>query len=132
MAKNGSRIRESDRSYKSYHSLESEIIYYTTKIMEQTNTNLDFYLNDAKTPIVLLSTNSSLIASLHNYQNMSWEERLTHNQNIEELTFNINTFKTYIDDILIVGKNGYVNNLYSRQYINTEYAFTEQKWHCSN
>jgi two-component system sensor histidine kinase YesM len=114
--------------YKSSHSLESEIIYYTTKIMEQTNANLDFYLNDAKTPIVLLSTNSSLIASLHNYQNMSWEEKLTNNRNIEELTFNINTFKTYIDDILIVGNNGYVNNLYSRQYVNMDYAFTEQKW----
>jgi hypothetical protein len=42
------------------HSLESEIIYYSTKIMEQTNANLDFYLNNVKTPIVLLSTNSSL------------------------------------------------------------------------
>ncbi|GAA3407284.1 sensor histidine kinase [Paenibacillus hodogayensis] len=114
--------------YESSTSLESEIVHYTTEMMEQTEANLDLYVNDAKTPIALLSTNSSLIASLRHYQDMSWVDRLAHNQAIEELTFNINTFKSYIDDILVIGRNGYVNNLYSGKYMNTSYPFFEQQW----
>lgn len=109
-------------------TLTKEIINYTSKVMDQAKNNLDFNFEDVKTPFALLTANSSIIACLNAYPAMSWEERLRHDRQIEEITTNINTFKPLISDILIIGKNGYLNNLDNRRTLKWNYDFWGQKW----
>ena len=107
-------------------TLHNEIVSYTAKTIEQAKLNLDYNFQDIKTPLILFGANNSVVACLNS--NLSFEERFEHDRNILSFARNINTLKPLISDMLIIGKNGYVNNLDGRFSLKWNYDFQNQKW----
>jgi two-component system, sensor histidine kinase YesM len=108
--------------------LTEETIKYTYNIMEQETASLNFNLEQVQQPLFILANNPSVISALKSYGRMSIEERVNHDRNIAEVISNVTAFKSLISDILIVGKNGYINNLDARRTLRWDYKFNEQPW----
>lgn len=93
---------------------------YNTNILQNMNQNIenlvrttDYYFDDVKTPMVMLSRNTSVAKSVKNYHNMNNKEKLDNIKELEAFVQNIVTFKSFINDIIIVGNNEYLYNIYS-------------------
>jgi two-component system, sensor histidine kinase YesM len=108
--------------------LTEETIKYTHNIMEQATASLNFNLEQVQQPLIILANNPSVILALKSYERMSIGERVNHDRNIAEVISNVSAFKSLISDILIVGKNGYINNLDARRTLRWDYKFNEQPW----
>ena len=92
---------------------------YNKIIIDDMNSNLvnavntiDYYFDDVKTPMVMISRNSSIQRVLKNYQGMTNREKLDTVNQLEDFVQNITTFKSFINDIIVVGVNGYLYNIY--------------------
>lgn len=93
---------------------------YNKTIIENINSNMenvansvDYYFKDVKTPLVMMARNNNIVKAMKNYQNMDNREKLENNNALEEFVQNITTFKPFINDIIIVGTDGYVYNIYN-------------------
>lgn len=98
--------------------------------MEKTVEAVDYYFEDVKTPIVMLARNDDILRAVRNYQNMTNKEKLMTANGLEDFVQNITTFKPFINDIIIVGYNGYRYNLYHRnqdKYLN-DFNFIESSY----
>ena len=110
---------------------------YNKIIIDDMNSNLvnavntiDYYFDDVKTPMVMISRNSSIQKVLKNYQGMTNREKLDTVNQLEEFVQNITTFKSFINDIIVVGVNGYLYNIYREspdKYIG-DYDFLNSKY----
>lgn len=98
--------------------------------MEKTVESVDSYFEDVKTPIVMLARNSDILNAMKKYQNMTNREKLNTVNSLEDFVQNITTFKSFINDIIIVGNNGYLYNLYNKnqdKYLN-DFDFIESSY----
>ena len=110
---------------------------YNKIIIDDMNSNLvnavntiDYYFDDVKTPMVMISRNSSIQKVLKNYQGMTNREKLDTVNQLEDFVQNITTFKSFINDIIVVGVNGYLYNIYREspdKYIG-DYDFLNSKY----
>lgn len=110
---------------------------YNKIIIDDMNGNLvnavntiDYYFDDVKTPMVMISRNSSIQKVLKNYQGMTNREKLDTVNQLEDFVQNITTFKSFINDIIVVGVNGYLYNIYREspdKYIG-DYDFLNSKY----
>jgi two-component system, sensor histidine kinase YesM len=109
-------------------SSESQTFLDTQKIIEQTMINVDFYFNDIKTPMVMLAQNPTVLRAFKDYSVVNWPERLTMRRELQGYTSNINSFKSYIKDIILVGRNGFKYNINSVSELSTNFQFDQAPW----
>lgn len=103
----------------------SSILFFTTNhynkmIMGNLQNNMtnivesvDYYFEDVKTPMVMMARNDSIIRMMKHYGTMTNREKLNTGNVLKEFVQNIATFKPFINDIIIIGENGYVYNIYN-------------------
>jgi len=109
-------------------SLTREITQSSYKIMEQAARGLSFHLEEATRPLVILAGHFSVKSLMSPSGPMDVEDRIQHERNIADVAFGVTSLQSLISDILILGENGYVNNLDGRQTLRWNYPFTEQAW----
>jgi two-component system sensor histidine kinase YesM len=109
-------------------SLTQEITQYSYKMMEQAARGFSFNLEEATRPLVLLAGHYSVGAMMNPGREMDAEGRIQHERNIADVAFGVSSLQSLISDILILGKNGYVNNLDGRKTLRWDYSFVEQGW----
>ncbi|MDF2958484.1 MAG: histidine kinase [Paenibacillus sp.] len=103
-----------------------EIINSSKKVMEQATVGLNFNLEEVKRALVLMGTNSSVVASLHSFHLMSSAEKINHERIIMDASRSISS--SLISDILIIGTNGYIINLDGRRTLKWDYDYRQQPW----
>ena len=81
--------------------------------MENAVNSIDYYFEDVKTPMVMLARNKNIREAMKNYTNMSNREKLNSTNAVEDFVQNITTFKSFINDIIIVGSQGFKYNIYN-------------------
>lgn len=81
--------------------------------MENAVDSIDYYFEDVKTPMVMLARNNNIREAMKNYKNMSNREKLNSTNAVEDFVQNITTFKSFINDIIIVGEQGFQYNIYN-------------------
>lgn len=109
-------------------SLTEEITQSSYKIMEQAARGLSIHLEEATRPLVILAGHFSVRSLMNPGGQMDVEGRIQHERNIADVAFGVSSLQSLISDILILGENGYVNNLDGRQSLRWNYPFTEQDW----
>ncbi|GIP61067.1 cache domain-containing sensor histidine kinase [Paenibacillus woosongensis] len=115
-------IRDSTRM------ITEEVIRSSNKVMEQAAQGLSFNLEETKRSLLVLASNQSVGAIMRHAEVPDMAYLLQHERNISEITQSINTYQSLISDVLILGKNGYVNNLNGRSSLWWEYSFGAQPW----
>ncbi|WP_141506252.1 cache domain-containing sensor histidine kinase [Paenibacillus luteus] len=109
-------------------SLTKEITQSSYKMMEQAARGFSFNLEEATRPLVLLASHYSLGAMMNPGREMDVEGRIQHERNIADVAFGVSSLQSLVSDILILGENGYVNNLDGRKSLRWNYLFIEQDW----
>ncbi|MFC4305253.1 histidine kinase [Cohnella boryungensis] len=109
-------------------SLTREITQYSYKMMEQAARGFSFNLEEATRPLVLLAGHYSVGAMMNPGREMDVEGRIQHERNIADVAFGVSSLQSLVSDILILGDNGYVNNLDGRKTLRWDYPFIEQAW----
>ena len=74
--------------------------------------NVDYYFDDVKTPMTMLARNKTVAKSITKYYDLSNRGKLDVLTELDSFVQNIETFKEFIADIIIVGNNGFVYNIY--------------------
>ncbi|MBD2868746.1 sensor histidine kinase [Paenibacillus sp. IB182493] len=115
-------IRDSTRM------ITEEVIQSSNKVMEQAALGLGFNLEETKRSLILLAGNYSVASLMRETGKMEMANVIQHERNIAEITKGIYTFQSLISDVLMLGKNGYVNNLNGRNSLLWDYDFREQPW----
>ncbi len=87
------------------------IIQNMNNNIENVVESIDYYFDDVKTPMVMIARNSSILKAVKDYQNMDNREKLDTENSLEDFVQNITAFKSFINDIIIIGNNGYVYNI---------------------
>lgn len=98
--------------------------------MENVVKSIDYYFEDVKTPMVMIARNSNIINAVKEYQKMDNKEKLRTINDMEDFVKNITTFKSFINDIIIIGNNGYHYNIYNNnpdKYLN-DFNFLESSY----
>jgi len=109
-------------------TMTKEITKSSYKLMEQAARGFNFSLEEAKRPLVQFAGNYSVIALMTPDNKVSVEERIQHERNIGELAAGVTAFQSMISDVLILGYNGYLNNLDGRKTLQWDFPFVEQPW----
>lgn len=63
--------------------------------------------------MVMIARNDNIRKAVKDYQNMDNKEKLLTKNEMEDFVKNITTFKSFINDIIIVGNNDYRYNIYN-------------------
>lgn len=98
------------------------------KVMEQAAQLFNFNLEEAKRPLVQLAGHYSVIALMNPGRKADVNEIIQYERNIAELAYGITAYQSLVSDVLILGENGYVNNVAGRNILRWDYPFTEQNW----
>jgi len=109
-------------------TLTMEVTQSSYKVMEQAASGLSFSLEEATRPLVLLAGHYSVGSLMNPGREMDIAGRIQHERNIAEVAFGVSSLQSMVSDVLIIGKNGYVNNLDGRKSLRWDYPFTEQSW----
>ncbi|WP_165452678.1 cache domain-containing sensor histidine kinase [Paenibacillus thalictri] len=109
-------------------ALEQQMVQETQKIMAQAMINADFYLSDIKTPMIMMARNPNVIHILRDYTTSEWVDRLGMQRILEDFTRNINQFKSYIKDIILVSRDGFVYNIASADEISKANPLLQSDW----
>ena len=108
------------------NTLEQELIQSMEKVLTQTNSVLDTYLTDIRSNLVKLGSRNSAVACM-NGKKPSFAESLPYEREMDERLSGIDLFNP-IEDVLILGCNGYVYNLKKRMNLLNDYDFTACEW----
>lgn len=109
-------------------SLTKEVTQSSYKVMEQAARGLSFSLEEATRPLVLLAGHYSVGSLMNPGREMDIAGHIQHERNIADVAFGVSSLQSIVSDVLILGKNGYVNNLDGRKSLRWDYPFTEQTW----
>jgi two-component system, sensor histidine kinase YesM len=111
-----------------YNALKQEKEKSTKILVSQASNNLDYYFMDIKTMMAYMSMNKYIFQALTEYDSLSIEGQYNLNNQIADDTRNINVFKSYINDIIIIGKNGYYNNLQNYYRLSSSSDLLDREW----
>ncbi|WP_426452143.1 cache domain-containing sensor histidine kinase [Paenibacillus sp. S-38] len=109
-------------------SMTGEITEASYRVMEQASLGFRFNLEEAKRSLAAFAGHPSVVRMIRAGDRMGMQEQLLHERNISDLASGVSSFQSLISDILILGRNGYVNNLDGRKSLQWDYPFREQTW----
>lgn len=107
--------------------LEQEVENYTAKTLEQATRTLDTNLTGIRSSLMVLASNQTLTECMG--ARLDVTEQFALERNLWELTQNITLFQPIIQDMLMLGNNGYYNNLSGRKDLSWEYDFFSADWY---
>lgn len=108
------------------HVMQDEVTASCERMLLQTKRLIDTYFSDARTRLVRLASLSDVIVCM-NMENPRPARTLAHEREMDRLLTGVDLFAP-IQDVLILGRNGYVYNLRNRQNFRSDYDFTAQDW----
>ncbi len=73
----------------------------------------DRYFTEIKSTLTYVASTREVMRVLRDYTDMSTLEKYEANMAVQSLLGNLNIFKAYLDDIFVIGTNGYYTNLLS-------------------
>lgn len=112
----------------STQTMTGEVTASSYKVMEQAARGFNFSLEEAKRPLVQFAGNHSVVSLMLLGSKVSVEDRIQHERNIGVLAAGVTSFQSLISDVLILGHNGYLNNLDGRKTLLWDYPFIDQSW----
>ena len=112
----------------STESLIREVTQSSYKVMEQAARGLSFNLEEATRSLVLLAGHHSVRRMMIPGRGLDIGGRIQHERNISDVAFGVSSLQSMVSDILILGKNDYINNLDGRKSLQWDYSFTNQTW----
>lgn len=97
--------------YSFYKSLKDEKEKSVQMLIEQISDKFDYYFNDIKAMMLYTSQNEAIYKAFKEYGEMNYPEKYFLNDQISKNYVNVNIFKDYVNDIILIGNNGYTRNL---------------------
>ncbi|HZG83383.1 sensor histidine kinase [Paenibacillus sp.] len=107
--------------------LTKQIFDSANRTMEQMSKIMEVTFREAQQPLIKLALDPAVIEAM-TIRSPSPARQLYLDRSIADIASSINIYKPMISDILILGKNGYVNNLDNRFSLKWDYPFLEQSW----
>ncbi len=111
-----------------FNALKQEKENSTKTLVSQISDNFDFYFSDIKTLMAFISLNKDIQEALTQHGELSVQARYFLNSRISDATGNVNVFKSYINDILTIGQNGFVSNLPNYNSLSHTVDLVDQAW----
>ena len=111
-----------------FNTLREEKENSTRTLVSQIRDNLDYYYRDIKTIMAYISINTDVQQALTQYQTMSFEEQYFLNNRISNAFSNVNVFKNFINDIIIIGNNGFTRNLPNYYPLEQSQELLNREW----
>lgn len=97
--------------YSFYKTLKAEKEKSVEMLIDQISDKFDYYFKNIKAMMLYISQNESIYAAFKDYGEMSAQEKYYLNEQITRYSNNVNIFNDYVNDIILIGKNGYTKNL---------------------
>lgn len=94
-------------------------------LISQINDNFDYYFKDIKNVVAYVRDNRNIETALSKYDQMDLKDQISLKYNIDDYLRNVNIFKSHINDILIIGSNGFQENLPGSLDLSTYVKFIE-------
>lgn len=109
--------------------VEREVIHYTEKILEQATLSMNTNINDITTRIVSFVSYNKEIATALSNPDMTIADRLQLDRTLSSLLKRTDMFNSIVQDVFIIGTNGYVCNIADRSDLISDYPYREQEWY---
>lgn len=109
--------------------VEREVIHYTEKILEQAALSMNTNINDITTRIVSFVSYNKEIATALSNPDMTIADRLKLDRTLSSLLKRTDMFNSIVQDVFIIGTNGYVCNIADRSDLISDYPYMEQEWY---
>ncbi len=109
--------------------VEREVIHYTEKILEQAALSMNTNINDITTRIVSFVSYNKEIATALSNPDMTIADRLKLDRTLSSLLKRTDMFNSIVQDVFIIGTNGYVSNIADRSDLISDYPYMEQEWY---
>jgi Predicted signal transduction protein with a C-terminal ATPase domain len=97
--------------YSFYRTLKEEKEKSVQMLIDQISDKFNYNFNDLEAMMLYISQNKSINVAFKEYGEMSIQEKFYLNERITSYTNNVNILNDYINDIILIGKNGYTKNL---------------------
>ena len=107
-------------------TLTGEVESYTSKTLEQATLTLDTGFSYIRSSMIMLANHETVADCMS--EAMDAERRLMQDRAIKSLLQNLNLYQPVVKDVLLIGKNGYVNNIDSRADLIWNYSFIKADW----
>ncbi len=111
-----------------FNTLKQEKETSTLTLVSQIRDNFDYYFHDIKTMMAYLSINVDIQHALTQYEKLSFQEQYFLNNRISDSIGSVNIFKSFINDIIIIGNNGYQRNLPNYYSLNQYIDLSDSEW----
>ncbi len=96
-------------------------------ILNQAKSNMDYCLNDMKTPLVAVGRNSAVRSLLSmDMAQGDYAERLAKEREVSQLLNDVSSLKSYMGDLIILGTNGYTMNLVAN--LSSDFVIESEDW----
>ncbi|MCI7092411.1 MAG: histidine kinase [Lachnospiraceae bacterium] len=98
--------------------------------LDQKVSSADYLFEDSKTPLAMIANFEAVKTAMKKYDRLDARQKAHTMNELNSLMQYIASFKDYISDLIIVGKNGFTYNLYNEdreKYIG-EFEFENQSW----
>ena len=111
-----------------FNTLKQEKENSTQTLVTQIRDNFDYYYQDIKTMMAYISINRDVQQAVSQRETLSFQEQYFLNNRISDSISNVNIFKSFINDIIIIGKNGYQRNLPNYYSLNPTLNLYDTEW----
>lgn len=75
--------------------------------------SIDYYFEDVKTPMVMMAQSGVIQRAMKDYESLDAGGQLKLLNSLKDYVQNIAAFKSFINDIIVIGNDGYVYNIYN-------------------
>jgi Predicted signal transduction protein with a C-terminal ATPase domain len=110
-------------------TIEQEVAHYMEKILEQASLSLNTNINDITTRIISFITYNKEIGTALSNPSMTINKQLELDRLLRAKLKSSNMFNNIVQDVFIIGENGYVCNISDRTDLIKDYPFTAQEWY---
>lgn len=107
-------------------NLTGEVESYTEKTLDQATLTLDTGFSYIRSSLIMLANNDTVVNCMS--EPMDAEQQLTQDRAIKSLLENLNLYQPVIQNILLVGKAGYINDIDSKADLVWNYPYTKTAW----
>ncbi len=111
-----------------FNTLKEEKESSTRTLVSQIRDNFDYYFLDIKTMMAYISINKDVQQALSQRTALSVSDQYFLNNRIMDAIGNVNVFKSFINDIIVIGKNGYKRNLPNYYSLNSTQDLYDTVW----
>lgn len=111
-----------------FNTLKEEKESSTRTLVSQIRNNFDYYFLDIKTMMAYISINKDVQQALSRRATLSISDQYFLNNRITDAIGNVNVFKSFINDIIVIGKNGYKRNLPNYYALKSNVNLYDTEW----